>query len=115
MRKQKKGRVLSRDKSQREALLKSLASSFFLHEKIRTTQAKAKELKIFAERSITRAKQDTVFNRRLLAKTLAPKIVKKLVSEIAPRYKERPGGYTRITKLGQRKSDSAKIVIVELV
>jgi len=115
MRKRNKGRALSRNKSQRKALLKSLMSSLFLHEKVKITQAKAKELRIIAEKSITIAKQNTVFSRRVLARTLSPKIVKKLVDEIAPKYKSRPGGYTRIIKLGPRKSDSAKVVIIELV
>jgi large subunit ribosomal protein L17 len=115
MRKRNKGRMLSRNKSQRKALLKSLTSSLFLHEKIKTTEAKAKELRVVAEKSITRARQNTVFNRRILARTLAPQIVKKLVDEIAPKYKDRNGGYTRIIKLGPRKSDSAKMVIIELV
>src|SRR3989344_7876792 len=115
MRKRNKGRMLSRNKSQRKALLTSLMNSLFLHEKIKTTQAKAKELRIVAEKSITRAKQNTVFSRRVLARTLAPESVKKLVDEIAPKYNNRSGGYTRITKLGPRKSDSAKMVIIELV
>src|SRR3989344_2626569 len=115
MRKRNKGRMLSRNKSQREALLKSLMSSLFLYEKIRTTEAKAKELRVVAEKSITRARLNTVFSRRILARTFAPQIVKKLVNEIAPKYKTRTGGYTRIIKLGPRKSDSAKMVIIELV
>ena len=115
MRKRNKGRMLSRNKSQRKALLKSLMSSLFLYEKVKTTEAKAKELRVVTEKSITRARQNTVFSRRVLARTLAPKIVKKLVDEIAPKYKARPGGYVRIIKLGPRKSDSAKMVIIELV
>lgn len=115
MRKRNKGRMLSRNKSQRKALLKSLMNSLFLYEKIKTTEAKAKELRIVVEKSITRARQNTVFNRRVLARTLAPQIVKKLVDEIAPKYNDRLGGYTRIIKLGPRKSDSAKMVIMELV
>lgn len=90
-------------------------SSLFIHEKIKTTEAKAKELRSVAEKAITRAKTNTVFARRVLAQGLAPQIVKKLVDQIAPRYKGRAGGYTRIIKLGARKSDSAKMVIIELV
>ena len=115
MRKRNKGRILSRNKSQRKALLKSLMTGLFLHEKIKTTEAKAKELRAVAEKSITRARQNTVFSRRELAKVLAPQIVKKLVDEIAPKYTGRPGGYTRIIKLAPRKSDSAKMAIIELV
>jgi large subunit ribosomal protein L17 len=115
MRKRNKGRILSRNKNQRKALLKSLMSGLFLHERIETTEAKAKELRVIAEKAITRARNNTVFSRRVLARGLAPQIVKKLVDEIAPKYKDRNGGYTRIIRLGARKSDSAKMVIIELV
>ncbi len=115
MRKLNKGRKLSRRKGPRKALLKSLANNLFLHEKIKTTEAKAKELRPIAEKMITRAKKATVANRRALVLGLDVKIVKKLVDEIAPRYKERNGGYTRITKLGPRNSDGAHMVIIELV
>lgn len=115
MRKRNKGRILSRNKNQRKALLKSLMSGLFLHERIETTEAKAKELRVVAEKAITRARNNTVFSRRVLARGLAPQIVKKLVDEIAPKYKDRNGGYTRIIRLGARKSDSAKMVIIELV
>lgn len=115
MRKRNRGRILSRTKSKREALLKSLATSLFLHEKIKTTEAKAKELRISAEKMITRAKADTLANRRVIGKVLAPRVTKKLVEEIAPKYASRNGGYTRITRLGQRQSDGANVVIIELV
>ncbi len=111
----KKGRILSRPKSQREALLKSLATNLFLQEKIKTTEAKAKELRVVAEKLITKAKKNTLSNNRLLVKVLAPHVVKKLVGEIAPNYKSSAGGYTRIIKLGPRKSDGAKMAIIELV
>ncbi len=115
MRKLNKGRILSRPKSQREALLRTLATSLFLHGKIKTTEAKAKELRAVAEKFITRAKDNKPSNRRILAKFLSPKTVKKLFDEIAPQYIERNGGYTRIIKLGSRKSDGAKMTIIELV
>lgn len=115
MRKRNRGRTLSRTKDQREALLKTLATSLFLHEKIKTTQAKAKELRMVAEKFITRAKVDSLSNRRILGKVLSTKTVKKLVEEIAPKYLKRPGGYTRILRLGQRPTDGAQIVIIELV
>src|SRR3989344_7591833 len=115
MRKRNKGRILSRPKHQRKALLKSLATSLFLHGKITTTEAKAKELRIVAEKFITRAKTNSLANRRVIGTVLAPRIVKKLVDEIAPNFATRPGGYTRITRMGARKSDSAKMVIIELV
>jgi len=83
--------------------------------KIKTTEAKAKELRVVAEKFITRAKDNTVSNRRLLAKSLSSFTVKKLVDEIAPTFKDRQGGYTRIMKLGPRKSDGARMTIIELV
>jgi large subunit ribosomal protein L17 len=115
MRKLNKGRKLSLKKGPREQLLKTLANSFFLYEKIKTTEAKAKELRSFAEKMITKAKNINLANRRLIAKNLTAKITKKLVDEIGPKYKDRNGGYTRITKLGPRESDGAKMVIIELV
>lgn len=111
----KKGRILSRPKSQRKALLKSLITGLFLHGRVKTTEAKAKELRMIAERLITRVKDGKLSNQRLLIKVIAPQIVKKLVNEIAPLYKSRQGGYTRIIKLGPRKSDGARMVIIELV
>ena len=121
MRKRKKGRKLSRKRDQRKALLKALASALLLNEKIKTTEAKAKEASSLVEKFITQAKKDNLTSRRLLAKSLgggrvaSKKIVKKLMEEIAPRYKERKGGYTRIIKLGPRKSNGAKMSIIELV
>ncbi len=115
MRKLNKGRKLSRKIGPRKALLRTLANSFFMYEKITTTEAKAKELRPIAEKMITRAKVNQVANRRLLAQSLNQKMVKKLVDEIAPKYKDRNGGYTRISRLGPRNSDGAKMVIIELV
>ncbi|TET84535.1 MAG: 50S ribosomal protein L17 [Candidatus Nealsonbacteria bacterium] len=121
MRKRKKGRKLSRERNQRRALLKSLASALLLNEKIKTNEAKAKEVSSLVEKFITQAKKGDLTSRRLLAKSLgggrvaSKKIVKKLVEEIGPRYKERKGGYTRIIKLGPRKSNGAKMAIIELV
>ena len=115
MRHKKKGRKFGREKDQRKALLKSLASNLFLHEKIKTTEAKAKELRMVAEKMITKAKKGGIANQRLLSKELSVKIVKKLTDEIAPQCKERNGGYTRIIKLGQRQADGAEMVIIELV
>lgn len=115
MRKRKKGRRLSRKKDQRKALLKSLAASLILKEKIRTTEAKAKEVAGFAEKQISKAKSGTLHSRRLLAGLFSQEIVKKMINEIAPRYQERKGGYTRIIKLGPRKTNGAKMAIIELV
>jgi len=107
MRKLKQGRKLSRKRNQRKALLKSLASAIFLHKKIKTTEAKAKE--------VSRAKKGDLSSRRILAKYFSKDLVKKLVDEIALNYKDRKGGYTRIIKLGPRKSDGAKMAIIELM
>ena len=115
MRKLKQGRKLSREKDQRKALLKSLARAIFIHKKIKTTEAKAKEVSMFAEKCITRAKKGDLSSRRILVKYFSKDLVKKLMDEIAPKYKDRKGGYTRIIKLGPRKSDGAKMAIIELV
>jgi len=115
MKKRKRGRKLSRQRNQRKALLRGLTRELFLKEKIIITLAKAKEISILAEKQIEKAKIGDLNSRRLLAKKLSPEIVKKLVNEIAPRYKERKGGYTRIIKLGQRNSDGAKMAIIELI
>lgn len=115
MRKRKQGRKLSRKRGQRQALLKAEISALLSKEKIKTTEAKAKEVSEISEKFITRAKKGDLSSRRLLAKFFSPEIVTKLFKEIGPRYKERKGGYTRIIKLGPRKSDGAKIAIIELV
>jgi len=115
MKKLKQGRKLSRKRNQRKALLSSLARALFLNEKIQTTEAKAKELSMFAEKQITRAKKGDLASRRSLARYFSEDLVKKLINDIGMRYRERSGGYTRIIKLGPRQSDSAKIVIIELV
>ena len=115
MKKRKSGRKLSRKSSQRRALLKSLAREFFLREKIKTTEAKAKEVSGFVEKQISRAKISDYSSRRILARYFSPEIVKKIVTEIASRYKDKKGGYTRIIKLGPRKSDGARMAIIELV
>jgi len=115
MRKRKKGRKLSRQRNQRKALLKGLVRELFLKEKIIITLAKAKEISSLAEKQIEKAKVGDLNSRRLLAKKFSPDIVRKLVKEIAPRYKERKGGYTRIIKMGQRKLDGAEMAQIELV
>lgn len=115
MRKRKRGRKLSRKRNQRKALLKSLAQAFILKGKIKTSEAKAKELRPFLEKFITKAKKKDLSSKRYLLRFFPKKIVKKLEEEIVPKYKERKGGYTRIIKLGPRKSDGAKMAIIELV
>ncbi len=115
MRKLNKGRKLSMRVGPRRALLRVLVNNFLLREKIKTTEARAKELRSIAEKMITVAKRGSVLSRRILARDLTPKMTKKIIDDLAPRYKERAGGYTRIIRLGPRNSDSAKMVIIELV
>jgi large subunit ribosomal protein L17 len=115
MKKRKQGRKLSRKTGPRKALLKSLISALILDEKIETSQAKAKEISRMTEKYITKAKKGDIAARRLLTSYLSDRVAKKLVTEIAPRYNQRKGGYTRIIKLGQRKSDAAKMAIIELI
>jgi len=115
MRKGKQGRKLSRKRGQRQALLKAEISALLLREKIKTTEAKAKEVRPLVEKFITRAKKGDLPSRRLLAKFFSPEIVTKLFKEVGPRYKERKGGYTRIIKLGPRKTDGARMAIIELI
>jgi len=116
MRHRKKGRQLSRSPSHRKATLRNMVTALFRHERIETTQAKAKELRPYAERLITQARTDDVHHRRLVAKKIQDReVLGKLFDEIAPRYAERPGGYTRILKLGHRKGDAADMALIELV
>ena len=116
MRHKKKGKTLGRKKAPREALIRGLATSFVIYEKIKTTHAKAKVLRPVVEKIITLAKKDTLHNRRQAIKVLyLEDAVKKLFEVIGPKYKERKGGYTRIVKLNPIKNDSAKMSILELV
>lgn len=116
MRHNKKGRSLGRKTGPRKALLRSLATSFVLYEKIKTTESKAKEIKPIVEKLITIGKENTLHNRRKLLQYLyTENAVKKVIEDIGPRYKERPGGYTRIVKIGPRKGDGAQIVQLELI
>jgi large subunit ribosomal protein L17 len=116
MRHRKKGKILGRKIGPRRALLKSLAANFVLKGKIKTTEAKAKTIKPVVEKLITRAKENNLTNYREINSFLQNRIAtKKLLEEIGPRYKERPGGYCRIIKLGIRKGDAAEMVILELV
>ncbi len=117
MRHGKQRHKLSRDSAHRRALMRNLCREVFEHERIRTSQAKAKAVKPRVEKLITLAKRGDLHSRRLLLSRLGQDkfIVHKLVDEIAPRYSERPGGYTRIVKLGPRRSDSTEMVYLELV
>jgi len=116
MRKQKKGRKFSRKRGQRKAFLKSITLALLKYEKIRTTEARAKEVSPLVQKLITKAKSGKLSSIRALNSFLGSKdIVKKLISDIAPRYKSKKGGYVRIIKLGPRKSDGAKMAIIELI
>ncbi len=116
MRHRKSGRQLNRTSSHRKAMFRNMAVSLFRHEIIRTTLAKAKELRRTAEPLITLGKNDSVAKRRLAFARLRDRdIVQKLFGEIAPRYQERPGGYLRILKCGLRAGDRAPMAMVELV
>ncbi|MGB8265050.1 MAG: 50S ribosomal protein L17 [Candidatus Velthaea sp.] len=107
---------LSRTDGHRKALLRNLATSFFLHEKIETTSTKAKEVSKIAERLITTARRGDLHSRRQIAEYLLdPRVVKKLVEQIAPTFKDRSGGYTRITKTRVRPGDAAELSLLELV
>ena len=107
---------LSRTTAHRRAMSRNMVTSLFRYERITTTKAKALEVRKSAEKLITRAKEDTVHNRREAAKFISDeKILNKLFTEIGPRMKERNGGYTRVLKLGFRQGDAADVVILELV
>ena len=107
---------LSRTTAHRRAMSRNMVTSLFRYERITTTKAKALEVRRSAEKLITRAKVDSVHNRREVAKYIQDeKILNKLFTEIAPRMKERNGGYTRVLKLGYRQGDAADVVILELV
>jgi large subunit ribosomal protein L17 len=116
MRHRKSGTILDRKKAPREALLRNLATSVILYEKVTTTEAKAKAVRPLVERSITTGKDNSLAARRKLLKTFyTENTVNKILEVIGPRYKTRKGGYTRIVKLGPRKGDGAAMVQIELV
>jgi large subunit ribosomal protein L17 len=110
-------RKFGRDKTQKRALLNSLALNLIVREKIKTTEPKAKELRPFIEKLVTRAKANTPAGRRTIASKLSNrgKEVKKLFDVLAPKYMDKKGGYTRVLKLGARKSDGARMAIIEFV
>lgn len=116
MRHKKKGRKLGRKVGNRRALLMNLACQLIVHKKIKTTDPKAKELRSYIEPLITLAKKNSLHSRRLVIKKIPKKnIVRILFEEIAPIFSDRPGGYTRITKLGYRDNDRAPVSIIEFV
>ncbi len=116
MRHKVKGRKLNRTESHRQALLNSLTLSLLKHKRIRTTTAKAKEARSFVEALLTKAKKnDLHVKRQIMSRIHDREVVKELFNEIVPKIGERPGGYTRVVKLGNRKGDAAELSILELV
>jgi large subunit ribosomal protein L17 len=116
MRHRAKGRQLSRTSSHRRALLNNMAASLFEHGRVVTTEAKAKELRPFAEKLITLARRGDLHARRLVERRIKDRdTLGKLFSEIGPRFAARPGGYTRILKMGHRPGDGADIARIELL
>lgn len=120
MRHQKNGRKFKRDKNQRKAFLKGILGSLILHEKIKTTEAKAKETKILIDKIINKAKSAKVEAKKVaiireLAKKIPQAAVKKITGDFIEKFSERNSGYARIIKLSPRKSDGAKMAIVEFV
>jgi large subunit ribosomal protein L17 len=110
------GRKLGRVTSHKLATMRNLATSLFEHERIRTTLMKAKEARPFAERLVTLSKKGGVHRRRLVSRDIQDeKVLRKLFNTLAGRYLDRPGGYTRILKLGTRKGDNAEMALLELV
>jgi large subunit ribosomal protein L17 len=116
MRHRAKGRQLSRTSTHRRAMLNNMATSLFEHCRVVTTEAKAKELRPFAEKLITLARRGDLHARRLVERKIKDRqTLSRLFSEIGPRFAARPGGYTRILKLGHREGDGADIARIELL
>ncbi len=116
MRHRKSGRQLGRNSSHRKAMFRNMVTSLFEHERVQTTDAKAREVRRVAEKLITLGKRGDLHARRqALAYVRSKTVVAKLFAELSPRYANRPGGYTRIVKLGSRRGDNAPMSLVELV
>ncbi len=116
MRHRVKGKKLGRTAAHRRATLRALSTALIRHKRIKTTVAKAKALRMFVEPLITKAKKDTVHARRLIAREIHDKaVVQELFNEVIPKIGDRPGGYTRIVRLGNRVGDAAEMAIIELV
>ena len=116
MRHLKNVRKFNKDREHRKAMFSNMMASFFAHERITTTLAKAKELRRLSERAITRAKENTLHNKRMVMRRIHDRdVIAKLFDEIAPKYKEVNGGYTRILKLGSRPGDAADLARIELI
>lgn len=116
MRHRKTIQKLNRTASHRKALMANLASALIIYKKIKTTTAKAKALRSYIERIITKARKGDLHSRRIVLKYIKRKdVVKELFEEISPKYEDRPGGYTRITKVGRRSTDAADMALIELI
>ena len=115
MRHRKKKKILGRKSDQRRMLIRNLANDFILKGKIKTTSAKAKVLKSFIEKLITKSGEDNLQTKRYLESHISLKSSNKLIKDISPQYKDRKGGYTRIIKLKNRAGDNAPIVLIEFV
>jgi len=116
MRHRKKGRHFNRTAEHRKMMLRNMATSLFLHGRVETTVAKAKELRLYAEPLITKAKRGDLHARRTVGRKIHDReALAKLFNEIGPRFSERPGGYTRVVKTGHRNGDAADLAIIELV
>ena len=115
MRHLKAGRKLNRTSAHRKAMYRNLVTSLLWHERIETTDAKAKELRRFTDRMVTLGKRGTLHARRqALSFVRSRRVVAKLFDEIANRFRDRPGGYTRVTKIGPRRGDAAPVSVIEL-
>ncbi|MBI4117496.1 MAG: 50S ribosomal protein L17 [Parcubacteria group bacterium] len=111
-----KGRILKRTTPHRKMLLRNLATSLVLYEKIKTTRAKAKEIRPIIERYVTKSRSNDIATRRQLLRFFTDKnAVKKMLEVIGPRYAKRNGGYTRIMNMGQRRGDAAKVSVIQFV
>jgi large subunit ribosomal protein L17 len=116
MRHRKAGRKFGRNPAQRQAMLRQLAISMILHERLTTTEAKAKSLRPVVEKLVTIAREDTPHHRNLvMSKIDHPTATTKLFEVVAPRFEDAPGGYTRISKLGQRHGDAAPMALIEFI
>jgi large subunit ribosomal protein L17 len=116
MRHRKKGRGFHRTAEHRKAMMRNMATSLFLHGRLETTREKAKELREYAEPLITKAKRGDLHARRLAAQKIQDhEVLSRLFADIAPKFAQRPGGYTRILKLGTRQGDAADMALIELV
>ncbi|MEE9581901.1 MAG: 50S ribosomal protein L17 [Acidimicrobiia bacterium] len=112
----KRGRRLGGSASHQKAILSNLAQELFWDERVTTTVAKAKMLRPYAEKMITKARRGSLHDRRMILRDIGDtEVVTRLFDEVAPRYTERPGGYTRLLRLGPRRGDGAEMAIVELV